>query len=352
LPRKETDVPQTPLVTVIVPVFNKADFFRNCLLSIQSQSHKNIEVICVDDQSTDNSLDIANEFALRDSRFKVLAQLLRHGASAARNAGLDHARGEFILFVDADDWIEPNAVDLLLKLYTKTDADLVRGSIAIHTNDEVVSDIGWQRVIDGLGPPFPQQKNIPGYIWGFTAFLYRKSFLEAHSLRFPVELARGEDPVFLCRSLLAARTVATSSEIVYNYRKIHGRKLTDEIPAFDSAFQLARQLEMIRDALIESGNARQWHETQMPLGLRDMWINVGQQTSLTNRVHVLARFRPVFGGSMTRGALSAHCSGPIWVLYAAAVYGFREAPRRLFGIAIVKTFKLGRLMRRVLSDNT
>lgn len=95
-----------PKISVIIPVYNVENYLRECLDSIINQTFKDIEIICVDDCSTDNSLDILNEYAQKDNRIKVFEQKENSGQGAARNFGISIAQGEYITFVDPDDYIE------------------------------------------------------------------------------------------------------------------------------------------------------------------------------------------------------------------------------------------------------
>ena len=121
----QADVPQ---VSIIVPVYNVEAYLRRSLNSILAQTIPNWECICVDDGSPDGCGAILDEYAARDARFVVIHKE-NGGTSTARNAGLDAARGEYISFVDPDDWIEPNTYELALSAARETDADLVQWGV-------------------------------------------------------------------------------------------------------------------------------------------------------------------------------------------------------------------------------
>lgn len=113
-----------PAVSIIVPIFNTEQYLSRCLDSIESQTFNDWECILINDGSTDKSENICNEYANKDSRFKVINQK-NSGVSAARNAGLDVAKGEWIGFVDSDDWIEPNMYEFLYQNAKDNNADVV-----------------------------------------------------------------------------------------------------------------------------------------------------------------------------------------------------------------------------------
>ena len=102
-----------PLISVVLPTYNVAQYLPQCLESVATQTYRNIEVIIIIDGATDESYEIAQDFCKKDSRFSVFWQE-NAGSGPARNAGLAHCRGELVMFVDPDDWIEP---ELLEKLY-------------------------------------------------------------------------------------------------------------------------------------------------------------------------------------------------------------------------------------------
>ena len=107
------------MISVIVPVYNVEPYLRKCLDSILAQTYRNLEILVIDDGSTDGSGRICDEYAGRDERIKVF-HTENHGLSCARNLGLDNANGEWIGFVDSDDWIEPDMYEVLLPWAGKT----------------------------------------------------------------------------------------------------------------------------------------------------------------------------------------------------------------------------------------
>ena len=103
---------QTPLVSIIVPVYGVEQYIDRCVNSLVNQTYRNIEIILVDDGSLDGSPQLCDEWAVRDERVTVIHQQ-NTGVSAARNHGLDEAHGEYLYFVDADDYAEPNLIEVL-----------------------------------------------------------------------------------------------------------------------------------------------------------------------------------------------------------------------------------------------
>ena len=111
------------MISIIVPVYNTAPYLPQCLDSLVNQTYRDIEIICVNDGSTDNSPDILKAYAERDSRILVIHQE-NLGLSGARNKGLESARGEWVMFVDSDDWIAPDMYEKLYHHLTEDGSDI------------------------------------------------------------------------------------------------------------------------------------------------------------------------------------------------------------------------------------
>ena len=126
---------ETPLISVIVPVFNIEDYIECCLNSLQEQTMKDIEIIVIDDGSTDSSGKICDKFAEEDPRFKIIHKD-NEGLSAARNDGLDISKGKYIMFVDGDDWVEPKFCETPYNVAEETDSEIVIFGWANHNNDD------------------------------------------------------------------------------------------------------------------------------------------------------------------------------------------------------------------------
>lgn len=112
-----------PLVSIIVPIYNADDFLIRCLDSVENQTYSNLEIILINDGSTDNSLKICNRYALKDNRI-VLIDKENEGVSIARNIGIQNARGDYLAFLDADDWIAPNYIEQLMSPFENENVDI------------------------------------------------------------------------------------------------------------------------------------------------------------------------------------------------------------------------------------
>lgn len=199
-------------VSVVIPVYNIEQHLRQCLDSVAAQTLEDLEVICVDDGSTDGSGEILAEYAGRDSRFQIVTQE-NAGPGAARNAGLHRAGGEFLIFLDSDDWYEPDFLERMVCRAEEAGADVVvcrAVEFDTGTGRELPSE--WmlkERYLPGelFGP-----SDIAAHIFQFTYGwpwdkLYRTQFVKEAGLEYP-PLPNSEDLVFVFQSLTAAGRMA------------------------------------------------------------------------------------------------------------------------------------------------
>ena len=143
-----------PLISVIVPVYNVEKYLRTCVDSILVQSYSALEVILIDDGSTDGSPQICDQYAQQDPRIQVIHQK-NAGLSAARNAGIDICRGEYLTFIDSDDFIHERFVELLLNACLSNNADIAVGDLERVPEDSVL--VSYSNV-----PPRTQFAALPG----------------------------------------------------------------------------------------------------------------------------------------------------------------------------------------------
>lgn len=212
--QSEDSILVRPLVTIIVPVYNAQEFLPLCLDSISRQTVQGIECICVDDGSTDASLKVLQEYAARDKRFRILTQP-NQGPSAARNNGIDHASGEFVQFVDADDVIDADCCEKLLIKATTDSADLVVINAQVRLADE-------KTITRAAFRTLPKDKvdltwlliQCPG--WSSIKFI-KRSFFNNPNLRFPVGVHYGEDVVFSWRLGTCIHSFSVLDESLYTY---------------------------------------------------------------------------------------------------------------------------------------
>ncbi|MEY9975907.1 glycosyltransferase family 2 protein [Lysinibacillus sp. RC79] len=217
------------LVSVILPVYNAEKYLEKCLASICQQTLKNIEIIAINDGSSDQSLMILRKFAKEEARITIF-DIPNGGVSKARNLGIEHANGQYVTFVDADDWIE---VTMLQELYLA--CRLTGATIA-------KCDLFWQETngsrhlsylsqacctysaVDCLNQLFTE---IGERHFGFVSCkLYLKTFLDKHALRFDEDMSFAEDTVFITRAVIKNQAICYVPKQLYHYNVENQNSLT------------------------------------------------------------------------------------------------------------------------------
>jgi len=203
---------ETPLVSVIVPVYKVEKYLEQCLVSVIFNSYKNLEIIVVDDGSPDNSAAIYNKYAELDERIKIITQE-NGGLSAARNTGIKAATGEYIHFMDSDDYIDLNFYEELVNDALLYDADIAAAGVKM-TNTVVTIEYDTRIICaDLLAKIQKLQCAKYGYVW---RYLFRREFLIKNELLFAVG-KYFEDLPFTLPAIKAANRVVINPNTFYRY---------------------------------------------------------------------------------------------------------------------------------------
>lgn len=205
-----------PLISIIVPTYNVEKYIRTCIESILAQTYRNVEVIIVNDGSTDQSLAVISDLICSHHNVKVINQK-NQGLSVARNTGIDVATGKYITFVDADDKIMPGFVSSLYQIADKTGADIVRGSFRDFNGNIPKDWVPDFNVPTNCGTIVLDQflsSHISFVVW---SSIYRLDFINSNHIRFTPGILL-EDIDFTTRAYMLAKLVATSPEPNYAYR--------------------------------------------------------------------------------------------------------------------------------------
>lgn len=251
---------QNVKVSIIVPVYNVASYLTHCLDSLINQTLRDIEIICIDDKSTDNSLEICREYAKKDNRIRVIAMDKNGGVSAARNAGLDVARGEYIGFVDSDDYVNSIYFEDLYIAATKYNAPVAATSNVVivdfeDTREKYTGIINSSRVIKSV-----QDKGrifvASGITWNK---IYKKSFLEKNNIKFWPNLNIGEDNYVTIMSMVFADQIAICHSSQYNYRMVHSSAVHSkkDIKAFGVFDMYADILKLVQNIDLDEKDKNQ-----------------------------------------------------------------------------------------------
>lgn len=204
-----------PEISIIIPVFNTSDYLHECLESVIAQTIQDIEIICINDGSTDDSLDILKEFHKRDSRILIMDKK-NEGVSATRNAGLEIATGKYIGFVDSDDTISSTYYEILLKEAKSSSSDAVYSRFI--KNETFREELNKEEIINQLLPEF-----FKGDFYNSVCNkIFCSKIIKTNNLKFPVGITHGEDAQFNIEFLLKANKIIIVDYAGYNYRKVLG----------------------------------------------------------------------------------------------------------------------------------
>ncbi len=240
-----------PHISVLIPVYNVEKYLGACLDSVLKQTFQDFEVICINDGSTDHSLDVLNQYAQKDNRIHIISQK-NQGVSVARNRGISNARGEYITFLDSDDMIAPTFLEALITALEKNPSaqfawcDFKEEIPSTFSKIEIPSLITIKNPFDY----FILRKK-PRIGASSCAKLYKKQAL--NNLEFPKGLTVGEDLIFLYTLLLQSKVAVYVPEVLYFYRirensamhkPLTQKRLDDEIEVTKRLFLLMQENEL------------------------------------------------------------------------------------------------------------
>ncbi len=215
-------------ITVIVPVYNVENYLEEAINSVISQTYKNLEILIIDDGSTDNSSQICDKYAKKDIRIKVFHQTNK-GLSGARNTGLKNATGKYIMFLDSDDKFEPQACETMYKFIERTKADYAIGNY-INIDEDGSK---WETPIFKKDTYKEFTLSIKDYEKSFYIMnsavwnkIFRKSFLDSLNITF-VERLPAEDAIFTTTCFIKSKKVCYIPEIIYQYRQRYSNSISN-----------------------------------------------------------------------------------------------------------------------------
>lgn len=251
-------------ISIIVPVYNVEKHIERCVRSILGQTYRELEIILVDNNSTDDSLRICEELQKTDERVKIFQQSVP-GAAATRNFGLDKATGDYITFVDSDDYLADNAYETVVERLSDTAVDMVVFSYKyVDTNGD---SLGWYEPIMSVAKlrtgvsgreackVFLTSRDVEGFAWNKV---FKRELLEKSGVRFDESKKAFEDIVFVFENLSKCRKVVFINEKLYYYRQVESSLVHQEFDSaryheFDDAMQkiilLSKELGLEMEAI-------------------------------------------------------------------------------------------------------
>ena len=245
----------SPLISVIIPVYNAAGTLQECLSSVLAQSYDNLEIICVDDSSTDNSIKVLEEFAVRDQRIRIIRQE-KANAGVARNAGYDVSSGGYVLFLDADDVFAPDMVESLAHGLEEYNADIAVCGWVDFENGKGIPVLGegtddWS-VVDSPSTSVNVYDRWLGWAWNK---MIRRSLIDLNGLKFQ-SLRSSNDLNFSFSALICAqRVVQTPRRLVAHRKSSQTLSVTRDRDPLCFAEALRKHYAFLCDRGLVPGNA-------------------------------------------------------------------------------------------------
>ena len=237
-----------------MPVYNAMDFLEMSIQSIANQTFNDLELICVDDGSTDGSLDYLKELKEKYPFIRIIEQQ-NQGSGKARNNGMKNAKGEYIGFLDSDDiFIDENALEEMYRFGKENDANIVSANLKFLELDGTISDNPHYEAHDyaeffDYENIHPEKYGIP---YAFYKCIFKNVFLKEHNIVFP-DLSRGQDPIFMANALINSGGVCTVPLDLYGYNHEQGGGVNAKINAFDKKFDYIQHFKDTYDILADGG---------------------------------------------------------------------------------------------------
>ena len=261
------------VISVVIPVYNTEKWLRNCLNSLEKQSFYDFEVIMIDDGSKDNSRRICGEYEKKDKRFRYCFQN-NAGVSAARNKGIEEAKGKYITFVDSDDWVQNNYLETMLREAKNYELTVCNYAV-INFESQIEQKIDGEKEAYKTEYEIEAYKNnmfstgnmkYQGYVWGKV---FEKSIIQNNNVKFEKGIHYNEDRLFIIEYLkFCSKKIKYNEEKMYNYcmnmdsaMNLAGRtyqhKMLSELVAYDKIINILFQQASVayKGALLDAFTA-------------------------------------------------------------------------------------------------
>ena len=273
-----------PLVSVIIPVYNVEKYLRQCLDSVTAQTLSDIEIICVNDSSTDGSLSILEEYAEKDDRIRVVTQK-NGGAGAARNRGLSMASGKYLSFLDSDDFFEPDMLELAYRKAEEDRADfVVFNSNQYYTDKEKFVEVAWTLRVKEIPPytPFSHRQMTDNIFKVFVGWawdkLYNREFVMKNHLLFQ-EQRTSNDMYFVFSAVAIAKRISVVNKVLAHQRRDAKDSLSKTIE--NSWFCFYDALMALRGRLQEEGIFKETEKDYINYALHSTLWNINTMAEPT-----------------------------------------------------------------------
>lgn len=205
-----------PLVSIIIPAYNVGPYIEKCIISSLHQTYTNIEIIVVNDGSTDNTYSIIREIAKLDNRI-IIINNKNKGVSASRNDGIAASRGEWIVFVDGDDYLAEDFIEHMFLVAKMTGSEFCMSTDCyMNTKDKQTSDIHIEKLAPDMATSLLLSPRVAVGCWNK---MFKKELLDKHKIRFSTDLFYGEGLYFITTLSQLSNSIGVSNQKVYYYRQ-------------------------------------------------------------------------------------------------------------------------------------
>lgn len=255
-------------ISIILPCYNAEKHIERCINSVLNQTYRNIELIIIDDGSKDTTLEILNKFKGANARVKIISKE-NTGVSDSRNIGIEKSTGDYIMFIDSDDFYEPNTVEILYKAIMQSKASIVRGSCQRCKKNEKIKEHeiskfnsqNINKIVEGI-----LNGDISCYVW---LLIIKKEILKQYNIKFDKKLKIMEDTLFYIK-LLEKERIYFLDEVVYNYVE-NDKSATGNVENTKNIYDemLKAEIKIIE----ELKNNNLWNDDLKNIAIRKIIIN-------------------------------------------------------------------------------
>lgn len=206
-----------PKISVIIPVYNTEKYLERCINSVVNQNFRDVEIIIINDCSEDNSLKIIDKYKNKDKRVKIINKIKNEGLSSARNSGIEIAKGEYILHIDSDDWIEQGYLNDIYEVAQKNDADMVITDFYIDYDNGMIKYCKEQNIEKEIGKNVLENCFLgKGCICVWNKLMKRDLYIK-NNIRHPINISQGEDLAVTPRLFYFSKTIVKINKAYVHY---------------------------------------------------------------------------------------------------------------------------------------
>jgi len=240
---------ELPLVSIIIPIYNVEKYIQQCLESVICQTHKNLEILCVDDCGQDASIDIVRSHMIKDTRIKLISHAMNQGLACARNAGIEHATGDYIYFLDSDDFISSESIESMLDSALTHKSDIVFSGVELAVEEDAKSDeLGaiknYLSFEAGSECEVVSRDTFDFFLDEFPCVawnkLFRTEFLRSNYISFVQQNIVHEDEGFHVKILANLPRISFVDEVGYFYRIRSSSIMQQAIDAWEKKIKALR----------------------------------------------------------------------------------------------------------------